>query len=533
VETPSLFYEDFFMSRNALPLTPEDNNYVSSRLRYQQLTQNTDDIEIDTDNFTVATQPTVMTFGDGMVYFNGSVIAAGTPAADYSIGTLPAWCVPEQDGLYAVNVLRAGAALFNAVKVNTSGDSIASISVTTPGSYATLPTIAVTGPGAGAVLVLRMKAVSATPSTAGTGYAPADTITLTGGTASVQGVLTVATTTLATIAPLAAGSGYTPADTLTLVGGTAVTAATLTVSTTKLVSLSPNARGTGYAPTDTLTMGGGTGTPATVTVTTTRVVSATVASAGLSGANGPQVVTGTTGTGTKFTANVVVTAGAITSVTSIASGGSYTANPTVPTAEPVTGAGLVGAQLNLVIEVDTVTVATGGSYTVNSTTFTSTGGTGTGATFNTALFGVNTVSVATGGSYTANSATFTCTGGTGTDATFNTAVFGVDSVTVSGTPGSYTALPANPVAQGSTSGSGTLAAFTVLWGLSSIGVTNGGTGFTPDSGISVSGGGDTGGGVAVINLDTAIGLQLVNAPTVGDIVYLDSINFVVDSYKSQ
>lgn len=77
------------------------------------------------------------------------------------------------------------------------------------------------------------------------------------------------------------------------------------------------------------------------------VTAATVASGGSGGTSGTQTVTGTTGTGTFFQASVTVSSGAITAVLSITVGGLYTAPPTTPTAEPVTGAGLTGATLNL------------------------------------------------------------------------------------------------------------------------------------------------------------------------------------------
>ena len=448
------------MSQFALSLSPVDNNYSTSLIRYNQLTENPDVVTVNGSNFTAGgTTPTVRTFGDGEVMLSGSVVAAGTPTTNYPIGTLPNWCVPLQDSVYPVTVLRAGAAVFNAVKINVGGDSITSVTVTTPGSYATLPTVSISGPGTGAVLALSMKAVSATLAAAGTGYAPADTITATGGTETTNAVFTVASTKLITAAVNAAGTGYAPANILTMVGGTASTAAQLTVATTKVVSASVAAGGTG-------------GTP------------------------GTQTVTGTTGTGTKFQASVTVSGGgAITAVLSITVAGSYTVNPTTISAEPVTGAGLTGATLAVVMGIASVTTSLAGVYTANSATFTSTGGTGTGATFNTATYGVNAVTVSTAGS--------------------------------------YTALPASPVAQGATSGSGTGATLTILWGLLAIGVTSGGSGYNKTDRIVISGGGGTGGGAATLVFDSSVGIQLVNAATVGDIVFLDGISFPVESYVSQ
>jgi hypothetical protein len=77
------------------------------------------------------------------------------------------------------------------------------------------------------------------------------------------------------------------------------------------------------------------------------VTSAAVVAGGSGGSNGTQTVTGTTGTGTKFQASVTIASGAITAVLSITVAGLYTALPTNPAAEPVTGAGLTGATLSL------------------------------------------------------------------------------------------------------------------------------------------------------------------------------------------
>jgi hypothetical protein len=226
----------------------------------------------------------------------------------------------------------------------------------------------------------------------------------------------------------AAGTGYVPADTVTLTGGTASAQAVLTVATTKIISAAINAAGTGYAPGDTVTVAGGTATTAAIfNITHTKAVSATVAVGGTGGTSGTQTVTGTTGTGTKFQASVTIAGGAITAVLSITVAGDYTVNPTAIAAEPVTGASLVGAQLNVVMGALTVTVNTAGAYTANAAAFTqaSTTGTGTGITFNTLVYGVNTATVTTAGG--------------------------------------YSVLPANPVAQGSTSGSGTGATFTMSY----------------------------------------------------------------------
>ena len=230
---------------------------------------------------------------------------------------------------------------------------LSSVTVTEPGSYATMPTLGTTGNGSGATFAATMESVSAVPVAPGSGYAPANTITLTGGTHTVSTVLTVETTQLVTLAVNAGGANYLVGDHITLAGGTFGTAAVVAVAS--------------------------------------------------------------------------VTAGAITGIT----------------------------------------LVSGGSYTANSATFTqgATTGVGSGATFNTGLFGVNTV--------------------------------------IPTTAGAYTALPSSPVAQGSTTGSGTGATFTVLWGLLSVAVTAGGTGYDSTSIFSVTGGGGTGGAAGALVIGAA------------------------------
>ena len=225
-------------------------------------------------------------------------------------------------------------------------------------------------------------------------------------------------------------ASYAPADLITLAGGTYTVPAILAVTNTALVSLAPLAFGTGYAPADTIVPAGGTQTtPAQLTVVTTQVVSATIDDAGSGGVNGTQTVTGTTGTGTKFQASVTVAGNEITAVLGITVGGSYTVNPTSLSAEPVTGASLSGAKLNVVMGVHTISLTGAGVFTAN----------------------------APDGNFTQGS-----TSGGGSGATFQSGIFAPNAVTVS-QAGVYTADPSNPVNQLSTTGSGIGAEFSVTW----------------------------------------------------------------------
>lgn len=318
---------------------------------------------------------------------------------------------------------------------------------------------------------------TAVDAAAGTGYLIGDALTVVGGTKTSPMKLSVSALKLVSTALNALGSGYDVNDVITLAGGTAATKAALTLTAVQLASAALNAAGTGYAPGNVITCAGGTASPhATLTVSTTKVVSATVAAAGSGdlGNGAGVIVEGTTGTGTKFRASVTISANAIASVQSISVAGAYTVNPTAIANEPVTyisgassGTTLTGAQLAVVLGVDTFAITTRGTYTVKSAALTQNGATvpagGTGATFQTASFAPKTWSVSEAGNYSASSLTFTQFGAAvppgGTGATFNTASYGVKTVTVTD-PGAYTVDPSNDVATTGGSGDGN-ATFTV------------------------------------------------------------------------
>jgi hypothetical protein len=249
-------------------------------------------------------------------------------------------------------------------------------------------------------------------------------------------LVTQAADSVASIAVGAAGTGYTGVPTVGLTGGggSGATAVALMEALTAIVSTAQAASGS-YAPADTITLAGGTGTVPILTVATTKVVSATVAAAGTGGVDGGlQTVTGTTGTGTKFQASVSILSGSIVAVNSITVAGNYTVNPTSLTAEPVTGASLAGAQLNVVMGVLTATVSTPGSLSAvatNPALQASTSGAGTGATFN-MTYGVDAVTVTDGGEDYATAPTVAFTGGAGSGATATATIGGSDDpITVS------------------------------------------------------------------------------------------------------
>lgn len=237
----------------------------------------------------------------------------------------------------------------------------------------------------------------------------------------VPNVATQGPDSVASVSVGSAGTNFTGIPSVAFSGaGTGAAGSAVMKALTATVVTAQSGSGS-YAPSNTITLAGATGSEPVVTVTHTQVVSATVAAGGSGGTDGTQTVTGTTGTGTKFQASVTVAAGAVTAVLSITVAGDYTANPSSLTAEPVTGASLTGAQLNVKMGVLTATVTTPGSLTAlaaNPVAQGSTNGTGTGATFN-MTYGVLAVTVTNGGhDYpVAPSVAFSGGGGSGAAAT--------------------------------------------------------------------------------------------------------------------
>lgn len=267
---------------------------------------------------------------------------------------------------------------------------------------------------------------------------------------------------------------YVHGELVTLAGGTFITQAVLEVTTTQLDSLIGNAAGSGYVPANIIILAGGTSSvSASVTINKTKVSALpTIAAAGTGGTPGPATVTGTTGTGTKFQATVTISGGGIiTSVNSLTVAGSYSVNPTSISNEPVTGGSLVGAQLSIVMGVDTFAILSAGIFSVN----------------------------APSGNFTQASTT-----GVGTGATFQQGVFGPHAVTVSN-PGVYTVVPSNPVAQDSTTGSGLGATFNLT--SSSIAVFNDGDWVFMDGVVGMT---EVNGETYVIDNSSSTGFDLLD-----------------------
>lgn len=254
---------------------------------------------------------------------------------------------------------------------------------------------------------------------------------------------------------------YAPGDLVTLAGGTALTPAVLAVTNSQLVSILANARGTGYAVNDTITLAGGTAAPAAVAKVT--AILAVAASGFITFTDNPADGDTVTLNSVAWTFKTAATAPAQTTIQSNLAGtlAQLAADLNASANASLTVATYSATATTLVVTYDT-TGAGGNAYTLAASVAVPNHGTLQGGT----TTGVGTLSINTAGIFTALPAggnmTQSATSGGGTGASFQTAVFGPHAVTISN-PGAYNALPANPVAQASTTGIGMGATFTMTW----------------------------------------------------------------------
>jgi len=208
---------------SALQLTPKGNTYLRTDILFDQFSQNSIDLELETDNVTSLVTPKLLLDGSGRAYLTGAVtLSNATPTAGMPLFSLPRAISIAKD--YFMPVMKKSGSTLSAVGIEllNSSSGISSVAVTAAGSYATMPTTATTGNGSGATFTNHMKAVSATLAsnpTGSTSYAPTNTITLTGGTSTTATILQVATTGVYGATIDNGGTGGTP-GTQTVTGTT-------------------------------------------------------------------------------------------------------------------------------------------------------------------------------------------------------------------------------------------------------------------------------------------------------------------------
>ena len=197
---------------NALNLVPQDNNYLTSRLLYDQFQSNS--LPLDYTGVTGvtpdtgATKPTVLLDGSTRAYLTG-YLTVNTASANQVIGKLPEGITTPFPLVIPVAMLRAGAYIANAVEFVTTGDGVDEVNVATPGNYTNNVTVVKSGPGTGVTFQPYVGALNVAPILAGTGnYKVGNTITL-NTTGLVKPIVTVTHVGVVSATIQAGGSGGT------------------------------------------------------------------------------------------------------------------------------------------------------------------------------------------------------------------------------------------------------------------------------------------------------------------------------------
>ena len=202
---------------SALQLTPKGSTYLRTDIVQQQLSQNEITLALNSANAAAGDDvPKLKLDGTGRAYLTGNIVLSGsTPTAGDELFTLPKSIIPEKDFFLPVLKENAAGTTFsnNGVCILNSSSGLAGVTVTNPGSYASVPTISTTGAGSGAVFQTRMYLLSATLAsnpTGGTSFVPNDVINLSYSSSNeTMAKLNVVTTGVYNATVAAGGSGGT------------------------------------------------------------------------------------------------------------------------------------------------------------------------------------------------------------------------------------------------------------------------------------------------------------------------------------
>ncbi len=383
--------------------------------------------------------------------------------------------------------------------------SITTLTLTNPGSgYTSAPAVTFSGATTGttAVATTTISLTAITVTAAGTGYLTAPSVTITDTGTPVTAAAATATLLVNAITVTAAGSGYTAAPGVSFSSGTAVATATL-----KVTAIAITAAGSGYLVAPAVTFASGTAA-ATATL---KVTALTLTSPGSGYTTAPTVVfTGASTISAAATAFISATGIVLT-----AGGTGYTTAPTVTISDTPPGTGS-GATAVATLSVNAVSLTNPGSgYTsvpVVTIADTTPGvGTGAAATANlaagtafalaplNAATGVPAVFAVTQQKVIIPEPAFPAANGNGPatyvpiQATSLTAWVGgpIGTITLVSGGAGYTAAPAVTFA----GGGGSLAAATATLSpttIASLTLTNGGSGYTSAPTVAFAGGGGTG-----------------------------------------
>lgn len=105
-------------------LTPESQDYLRSSELFQNLTYNTQEVTLDA-LMSATTTPTIALNSFGGALLQGQItVNTASVAANMTLCTFPAQIVPQYDSYFPVVVLRSGAYVANAVKVDASSQEV-------------------------------------------------------------------------------------------------------------------------------------------------------------------------------------------------------------------------------------------------------------------------------------------------------------------------------------------------------------------------------------------------------------------------
>lgn len=109
---------------NYLDINPQTEDYMRPSAVFQNMTYNTQDVTLDA-LMSAATTPFLAFDGTGIAYIQGQLtVNTASVSADMPLCTFPGKIVPARDTWHPVVVLRSGAYVANAVKVDQSSQNV-------------------------------------------------------------------------------------------------------------------------------------------------------------------------------------------------------------------------------------------------------------------------------------------------------------------------------------------------------------------------------------------------------------------------
>jgi len=411
------------------------------------------------------------------------------------------------------------------------GDSVAAVTVTSPGValYLGAPLVTFSGGGgsgaAGTAVLEASGGVRAQPltvgDTSGWGYSSAPTVSFTGGGGTGAAGTAVLGTTgrMYKVAIGSGGSGYGSAPTVGFSGGGGSgAAATAIVSGGAVVGITITNVGSGYtsAPTVNFSGGGGSGASATAYLDLSMVLAVVMTDFGTGYTSAPTVgFTG--GSPAQVASTTAVVYKGVASVTMTNGGSGYTSTPSV-SFQAAFGSAATGTAVRTKT-VSSITITNAGSGYTSAPTVGFSGGGGSGAAATAALSAaaVASLTLSNPGSGFTSTPTLTITGGGGGGATGTAALTAttIASATVTNAGADYTSAPTISFSGGGGTGAAATAVLGSTASVATVTLTAPGSGYTSAPTVGFTGGSGTGASAAALLTATSVASVAVTAPGSG------------------